>query len=61
MLFNKLVGDQAKRFANIESSEWLQCFRTNSTYLDCPIAQHNAGNTTFVVAVMNPMSDFYSY
>lgn len=38
MLFNKLVGDQAKRFANIESSEWLQCFRTNSTYLDCPIA-----------------------
>lgn len=37
-LFNKLVGEQAKRFANVESTEWLQCFRTNSTYLDCPIA-----------------------
>jgi len=32
---------------------WETCDRTNSTYKECPIAQYDIGNSTFV-AVHNP-------
>lgn len=34
---------------------WTQCFQTNTTYLDCPIAD-NTDNQTMNVVVQNPSS-----
>jgi hypothetical protein len=36
------------------SSEWLQCKQTNTTFLDCPVADHL--DETFYVAIQNPSS-----
>jgi len=37
------------------SSKWTQCFQTNTTYLDCPIAD-NTDNKAMNVVVQNPSS-----
>jgi len=44
---------QAAENAGISADSWTWCLRTNSTYADCPIAEHS-DNSTFVVAVHNP-------
>jgi hypothetical protein len=37
-------------------AEWEQCFRTNSTYFDCPVSQHAEENFTMYAAIQNPSS-----
>jgi hypothetical protein len=40
------------------SSQWEQCSRTNTTYLDCPVANYaNLTNYTMSVAVHNPSAN----
>ena len=42
----------------ITSSEWELCAKTNSTYLDCPIANYaEESNYTMSVAVHNPSAN----
>ena len=36
---------------------WEWCYRENSTYLDCPIAEYEADKLNLVVAVYNPATD----
>ena len=47
-----VIADLAES-VGIKAEEWSWCARTNSTYLDCPIAE-NTGSKNIIVAVHNP-------
>lgn len=50
----EMVEDKIKKIGAGESKDgWTQCFRTNSTYLDCPVSNYES-NYTMNVAVHNP-------
>ena len=36
------------------SSNWEWCYTENSTYLDCPIDDHNSNTLDMMVAIHNP-------
>lgn len=56
--YNKLIADKVRHeFGQAAQADWQQCLRTNSTYLDCPVAQKNTSESwSMSVAVHNPSS-----
>eukprot|EP00356_Strombidium_inclinatum_P000165 CAMPEP_0170509536 /NCGR_PEP_ID=MMETSP0208-20121228/65263_1 /TAXON_ID=197538 /ORGANISM="Strombidium inclinatum, Strain S3" /LENGTH=84 /DNA_ID=CAMNT_0010792901 /DNA_START=1272 /DNA_END=1526 /DNA_ORIENTATION=- len=40
--YSDLVEDHINLMSGLEADKWTQCSKTNSTYLDCPIASWNA-------------------
>jgi len=53
--YNKLVADKIAAATNLKAdAPWQQCFRTNSTYLDCPVANYENDTFTMNVIVHNP-------
>jgi len=53
--YNKLVADKIAAASNLKAdAPWQQCFRTNSTYLDCPVANYENDTFTMNVIVHNP-------
>lgn len=60
LLYNQAVYDRIKLITGYEADEdWQQCFRTNSTYLDCPIAEFfDVSEYEFSVAVHNPSTSW---
>ena len=55
--YNKLVADKIAAATNLKSdAPWQQCFRTNSTYLDCPVVNYENETFTMNVIVHNPSS-----
>lgn len=57
--YGKLIQENIQQQTGMTtSSEWEQCFRTNSTYLDCPIANYaEETNYKMAVAVHNPSAN----
>jgi hypothetical protein len=57
-LYNMLLGEKVEAATGVVAlSTWSQCFRTNSTYLDCPVSEHSSEkNLTMWAAVHNPAS-----
>jgi alpha-mannosidase len=55
-VYASVIADAALKIANLNTTgdDWLWCFKTNSTYLDCPISNYEGGETNIVVAVHNP-------
>lgn len=52
-VYSEVLNERIRMISGLESSQnWKECFRTNSTYLDCPIAETN-GDQTFAL-VRNP-------
>ena len=53
-VYSKQVGKQIQEFTGKTfDSEWVSCFRDNSTYFDCPISDHHTADK-FYVAIHNP-------
>lgn len=54
--YGKLINEKVKKMTGQESTKnWELCFRTNSTYMDCPIANYaDEKEYTMSVAVHNP-------
>jgi len=53
--YGKLVSEKVSQLGVDTVGMWSQCFRTNSTYLDCPIADFtNNEKFQMNVAVHNP-------
>lgn len=52
-VFEKYVGEDAARFAGLESADWGMCSQMNSTYTACPV---HAGHNEFAVTSYNPSS-----
>lgn len=55
--YNKLIGDKVAALSGLEgnATSWEQCFRTNSTYLDCPTKEFEETDiNTMHVAIQNP-------
>lgn len=48
-----IINDMAKDRGIIKNKEWEWCFKTNSTYLDCPVANYPK-EASFIVAIHNP-------
>jgi hypothetical protein len=56
-VYNKFIGQKVeKEMAHKSNETWTQCFRSNSTYLDCPISAYynESAPYTMSVAVQNP-------
>lgn len=61
-LYSKYVKeDVAKRTPFDIKDDWVMCTRTNGTYLDCPLVNHNSGNVTFLSTVYNPTMEVIYY
>ena len=63
-VFAQVISEQVQALTGLQPNgqfEW--CFRENTTYLDCPISQHNSTNETFTmhVAAYNPSTDATNY
>jgi hypothetical protein len=56
-----MMNDHTFKIAEIKADKWFQCYKTNSTWLDCPLANYNNGNVTFLVNIHNPSLDFSYY
>jgi hypothetical protein len=57
--YSNMIQDNVINFSGYSSkkNEWQQCFKTNSTYLDCPVSNYlNEKNYTMTVAIQNPSS-----
>lgn len=61
LIYEEIINDHTFKFADIKADKWYQCFKQNSTWLDCPLANYNAGNITFLVNVHNPTLDYVHY
>jgi hypothetical protein len=61
IIYEEMMNDHTFKLADIKADRWFQCFKTNSTWLDCPLANYNAGNVTFLVNVHNPTLDYMQY
>lgn len=57
--YAKLIQENIEQQTGMTtSSQWEQCSKTNSTYLDCPVANYALeSNYTMSVAVHNPSAD----
>jgi hypothetical protein len=54
-VYSDIISEAAANIAGIESTgPWEWCFKSNSSYLDCPIASQPAHKTKLLVAVHNP-------
>lgn len=54
-VYSSQVSDKIEELSGFKTDDWQQCFRTNSTYLDCPVNQVATNKTwTMNVAVHNP-------
>ena len=55
-IYSKLIADKILSETGYNSSsQWTQCEKTNSTYLDCPVAMYSPlSNYTMSVAIQNP-------
>ena len=56
---NVAYGEAVRHFVNestgLDSSDWQQCYKMNSTYLDCPINDYNLStNENMTIAIHNP-------
>ena len=60
-VYSLMIKELAMKTANIDAVKWEQCYRTNSTWLDCPMARHDGGNVTFIAAIHNPQLDYSLY
>jgi len=58
-VYNQAIADLVQTKSGLKSDkDWQQCFRTNSTYLDCPISDFgNLDGYDFTFAVHNPSSN----
>ena len=55
--YGKAIKDKVEQMSGLETTEeWEQCFRTNSTYLDCPVKNIAAKATDMAIAIQNPSS-----
>jgi hypothetical protein len=61
IIYEEILNDHIWKLAGIDAKKWFQCFKSNSTWLDCPLANYEAGNVTFLVNVHNPTLDFIQY
>ena len=61
IIYEEMLNDHTFKLADIKAEKWFQCVKTNSTWLDCPLANYNAGNVTFLVNVHNPAQDTMHY
>lgn len=61
LIYEEMLNDHTFKKAAISADKWYMCFRTNSTWLDCPLAEHKSGNVTFLVNVHNPSLQFIEY
>jgi len=51
----KLIDETISKMTGIANQTWAECFRTNSTYVDCPVsAFEDQKDYTMNVAVQNP-------
>jgi len=51
----RIINEKVLSLSGFNSqSKWEQCFRTNSTYLDCPVSKMSSLNYTMAVAIQNP-------
>ena len=61
IIYEEMLNDHTFKLADIKAEKWYQCYKTNSTWLDCPLANYNSGNVTFLVNIHNPTLDFIQY
>jgi len=54
--YDKLIADKVRnQFGYAANEDWKQCLKTNSTYLDCPVASKSLNESwSMNVAVHNP-------
>jgi hypothetical protein len=53
--YSDMISEKIESLTGLNSSmKWMQCSQTNSTYLDCPVA--DLPEQTFAVAIQNPSS-----
>jgi hypothetical protein len=51
----KMIDERMRSMTGIANQTWVECFRTNSTYLDCPVSNYeDQKNYVMNVAVHNP-------
>jgi hypothetical protein len=57
-VYNQLMAEKIQKLTGFTSNqEWVQCLKTNSTYMDCPVAQYATKDTFSMWAtVQNPSS-----
>lgn len=58
-VYNELLAEKVQKLTGYTSDkEWVQCLKTNSTYMDCPIANHtlSLNNSNMFAIVQNPSS-----
>lgn len=57
-LYSVLVNKEVEKRTGASSTEWKMCSMTNSTYLDCPIADYDTDKdgSTIHINVHNPAS-----
>eukprot|EP00347_Sterkiella_histriomuscorum_P000869 403374211 len=61
-IFGEAIDSQVKRISGIVTKEkWQMCFKENTTYMDCPIAQYRNQTVAILVAVYNPSSLIVNY
>ena len=58
VVYNEAVAEKVQAFSGFGSHDpWAQCFQTNTTYVDCPIANQDlTNNFSMHVAIHNPSS-----
>lgn len=55
--YGKAIKDKVDKMSGLKTTEeWEQCFRTNSTYLDCPVKDFATRATHMAIAIQNPSS-----
>jgi len=52
-VYAEFIGSKAEKL-NIDAKNWTWCFRTNSTYEDCPINDYTETDGSVIVAIHNP-------
>jgi len=50
-VFESYVADYADQYAGLKSDAWSMCTVSNSTYVDCPVAE---GTEEFAITSYNP-------
>ena len=55
--YGKSIKDKVEKMSGLQTAEeWEQCFRTNSTYLDCPSKDVASRAGRMAIAIQNPSS-----
>jgi hypothetical protein len=56
-VYTSIIEEAAANIPGLDlSNEWQWCYKENTTYIDCPIANYNRHNTSIIVAIHNPSS-----